>query len=267
MHREGWVYVLENKAFPGLLKIGYTTRTPEIRAEELSQPTGVPAPYRVVFKRWFADCIAAERHMHRTLEHRRSEKEFFRIGVDEAIRAIEEYQPSKRLVFPRAYKPSQKSAFPQEYASLERPTKRSLAGLILVGLLFLVLIVTKSRIDRREPRVRLEREIKVTQRSDTVQADNEPLVDDAVPLFMEMVLSLENEMEGEAPQTNPSVFFTENEDTFRDIAFAELPKDLDETDNTPAEVDRSLLLREAGRGTLVLTESDDMLFCIRQSQY
>lgn len=67
MHREGWVYVLENEAILGRMKIGFTTREPEIRAKELSQPTGVPASYQVVHKRWFADCIAAERDFHRTL--------------------------------------------------------------------------------------------------------------------------------------------------------------------------------------------------------
>lgn len=255
MHREGWVYVLENEAIMGLLKIGYTTREPEVRAKELSQPTGVPAPYQVVHKRWFADCIAAERDIHRMLDHRRHEKEFFKMSVDEAIKVIEEYQPS------------QKSAFSQEYASLEGPIKRSFSGLILVGLLFFVLIVTKSRIDRREPRVRLEREIKVTQRSDTVQVDNEPPVDDALSRFMEMVLPLGNEMEGETPLANPLVLFTENEEIFSDPAFGESPKEPDKTESITPELDDPLSFCESRRGALALTESDDMLFCIRQSQY
>ena len=60
MRVPGHVYVLQNPAFPHLLKIGFTTRTPEERAEELSRHSGVPTPYRVVFSEFFEDCYAAE---------------------------------------------------------------------------------------------------------------------------------------------------------------------------------------------------------------
>lgn len=43
----GWVYVLSNEAMPGIFKIGMTTTTPEVRAREVSQGTGVPMPYVV----------------------------------------------------------------------------------------------------------------------------------------------------------------------------------------------------------------------------
>ncbi len=36
-----WVYVLENETVPGLLKIGYTKLTPESRAKQISNATGV----------------------------------------------------------------------------------------------------------------------------------------------------------------------------------------------------------------------------------
>ncbi|WP_295427803.1 GIY-YIG nuclease family protein [uncultured Thiodictyon sp.] len=32
---KGFVYVMSNKAMPGLVKIGYSTKHPELRAEEL----------------------------------------------------------------------------------------------------------------------------------------------------------------------------------------------------------------------------------------
>lgn len=88
MRIPGFIYVLQNPAFPGLLKIGYTTRTPEERAEELSRHTGVPTPYRVVFSEFFEDCQGAERAIHNALAARRWNKEFFRITVDEAVAVI-----------------------------------------------------------------------------------------------------------------------------------------------------------------------------------
>ena len=42
----GFVYVLSNKAMPGLLKIGHTTRNSGIRKEEL-YTTGVPIKFEV----------------------------------------------------------------------------------------------------------------------------------------------------------------------------------------------------------------------------
>ena len=44
----GEVYVLSNPAMPGICKIGFTTRDPRVRAEELFQnSTGVPTPFHV----------------------------------------------------------------------------------------------------------------------------------------------------------------------------------------------------------------------------
>lgn len=100
-----------------------------------------------------------------------------------------------------------------------------------------------------------------------MQVDNEPLLDDAFPHFMEMVLPLENEMEGEAPLANPLVLFTENEEICSDPAFGESPKEPDKTESIIPELDGPLSFCEARRGTLALTESDDMLVCIRRSQY
>jgi len=88
----GYVYVLQNPAFPGVLKIGRTTRLPEERADELSRQTGVPAPYQVVFSEFFEDCHAAEKAVHEALAARRRKGEFFRVSIDEAVAAIEEYK-------------------------------------------------------------------------------------------------------------------------------------------------------------------------------
>ncbi|MEZ5660578.1 MAG: GIY-YIG nuclease family protein [Burkholderiaceae bacterium] len=36
----GWVYILNNAAMPGLVKIGFTVGDPLVRAKELSRGTG-----------------------------------------------------------------------------------------------------------------------------------------------------------------------------------------------------------------------------------
>ena len=47
--RIGFIYILTNKAFPDLLKIGYTLRTVEERVQELSGATGVPYKYEIKY--------------------------------------------------------------------------------------------------------------------------------------------------------------------------------------------------------------------------
>src|SRR5690606_32347217 len=71
-------------------KIGFTTRTPEERAEELSRHSGVPTPYRVVFSEFFEDCYAAEQEIHQILEAKRRGREFFHVSVEEAVDVIRE---------------------------------------------------------------------------------------------------------------------------------------------------------------------------------
>lgn len=45
---KGYVYILGNKLFPSLLKIGRTSRTPQIRCNELSQSTAIPEPFQLI---------------------------------------------------------------------------------------------------------------------------------------------------------------------------------------------------------------------------
>ena len=52
-HEPGWVYILENPSIPGMVKVGRTTRSPELRAQELHD-TSTPTPFRVSSDReWF----------------------------------------------------------------------------------------------------------------------------------------------------------------------------------------------------------------------
>ena len=46
---------MSNPAMPGLVKVGFTTDTPDVRAREL-YTTGVPLPFKVEFAKGFISC-------------------------------------------------------------------------------------------------------------------------------------------------------------------------------------------------------------------
>lgn len=89
---KGYVYILINPSYEGLVKIGKTTREPEGRVKELSAATGVATPFILVYKRLFQDCHTAESNIHKVLTdggHRVSEsREFFRIDITDAINTL-----------------------------------------------------------------------------------------------------------------------------------------------------------------------------------
>jgi len=85
-----WVYVLSNPTTPGLLKIGYTSLTPDERAKQISNATGVVLPYTV---EWAFKCFDGEQlegEVHRKLVEYRvnNQREFFQIGLEEAKEVI-----------------------------------------------------------------------------------------------------------------------------------------------------------------------------------
>ena len=85
-----WVYVLSNPTTPGLLKIGYTTQTPDERAKQISNATGVALPYKV---EWAFKCFDGEQlegEVHRKLREYRvnNQREFFQIDLEEAKKVI-----------------------------------------------------------------------------------------------------------------------------------------------------------------------------------
>ncbi|MFT2798821.1 GIY-YIG nuclease family protein [Serratia sp. N21D137] len=87
----GWVYVLSNEAMPGIYKIGMTTSTPEIRAREVSQGTGVPLPYVVELAYFSESPRNDEASIHEYLGDCRinSSREFFKCDLDEIVEACE----------------------------------------------------------------------------------------------------------------------------------------------------------------------------------
>ena len=85
----GYVYVLVNRAMPGLVKIGISSKLPSERASELST-TGVPHPFEVRYYCEAEDPSACEGEIHRALDPHRvsNDREFFRVSVDSAVAAI-----------------------------------------------------------------------------------------------------------------------------------------------------------------------------------
>lgn len=87
---KGAVYVLSNSAMPGLLKIGYTTRPVSERVDEISNATGVPEAF-VCKAHWLSyRPDIDERKIHQLFADERSNgnREFFRIGVEDAVKRI-----------------------------------------------------------------------------------------------------------------------------------------------------------------------------------
>lgn len=87
MSVRGWVYVLTNKAMPGLVKIGYSTKDPSLRASEL-EGTGLPHPFTVEYDVILIEPRDVEQATHMHLKDFHEGKEFFRIDVLGAISAI-----------------------------------------------------------------------------------------------------------------------------------------------------------------------------------
>jgi hypothetical protein len=96
IHREGegkyWVYILSNESMPNIVKIGITKLTPEERAKQISASTGVPIPFKVEFAFKCHEGEFLENDIHIYLDSYRvnSNREFFKIDINEAIDVIKE---------------------------------------------------------------------------------------------------------------------------------------------------------------------------------
>lgn len=89
MSLRGWVYVITNKAMPGLVKVGYSTKDPTLRAKELDG-TGVPHAFEVIYDALVLHPREVERKAHKILAEFREGKEWFRCSVEVSVRAIRE---------------------------------------------------------------------------------------------------------------------------------------------------------------------------------
>lgn len=85
----GSVYVLTNPAMPGLVKVGHTCGSVKLRANKLSEPTGVPGKFLVAYSCQTENPKQIERLVHLDLApHRIKGKEFFRVSVVTARQSI-----------------------------------------------------------------------------------------------------------------------------------------------------------------------------------
>jgi hypothetical protein len=87
MDVRGWIYIITNPAMPGLVKVGYSTKDPTIRAKELGT-TGNPHPYRVIYDALVVGPYTAEQRLHSALAHYQEAKEWFRCDARVVINTV-----------------------------------------------------------------------------------------------------------------------------------------------------------------------------------
>lgn len=86
---EGFLYCMSNVSMPGLLKIGFTQRTPEerLRDANASDTFRPPMPYRIEFAKKVFNAKNKEKTLHRLLEQYTDRpnlrREFFKVSTEE----------------------------------------------------------------------------------------------------------------------------------------------------------------------------------------
>ena len=82
----GYIYILINQSMPGLVKVGFTTRSLEKRLEELNT-TGIPMPFQIGAAFAVFDPKKCESKIHEILKKYRlnNNREFFKIELLQVI--------------------------------------------------------------------------------------------------------------------------------------------------------------------------------------
>lgn len=120
---KGYVYIISNKAMPGIFKIGFTLKDPALRAKELDS-TGVPYPFVVEYEILVDEPHALEQRVHKSLRAQREGKEWFRCAFPQAVQNIRACYQGKvyhEQCFKEDYGSNQKQA---EQVRLERERQR-----------------------------------------------------------------------------------------------------------------------------------------------
>ena len=114
----GWVYVIDNPAMPGLLKVGFSMKDPAIRATDLAH-TGSPYPYRVVYDALVIDPKSVEQRTHADLAAKREGREWFRCSIQDAVHSILKNSPVTLLESSREFALEPIPALPESSAAEE----------------------------------------------------------------------------------------------------------------------------------------------------
>ena len=95
---EGYVYILVNSSLPNLVKIGRTTKEPNIRAAELSS-TGTPGRFIVAYSVLVDNCVEIESEMHSIFSKQRhtNDREFFDLDSPTAIDKLNEITKDRKV--------------------------------------------------------------------------------------------------------------------------------------------------------------------------
>ena len=108
MNIRGWVYVIANDSMPGLVKVGFSTKDPHLRAEELSS-TGTPLPFRVLYDALVFSPREIEQSVHAAMSSHLTGKEWFRCSGLEAMTRIRE-AAGHRLIVEQVHLPDSLAA-------------------------------------------------------------------------------------------------------------------------------------------------------------
>ncbi|MBM0744840.1 GIY-YIG nuclease family protein (plasmid) [Phormidium sp. CLA17] len=136
---QGFVYVLLNPSFPDQVKIGRTEKTVELRAKQL-RTTGVPTPFLVVYDELVSNYEVVEDILHnRFAAYRTSgDREFFRVPVREAVRALQETAAAYKICNEAPlHKVEILSSIEQKYGSYLKQNIISIAIVQLTDICFL----------------------------------------------------------------------------------------------------------------------------------
>jgi len=82
----GFVYIMSNTHYAGILKIGLSKKDPVIRADQLSKNTGALGIFMVEWSKEVPSMDIAERILHFTFRRFYFQKEFYEIDLETAIR-------------------------------------------------------------------------------------------------------------------------------------------------------------------------------------
>ena len=86
----GYIYILDNKSLPNMLKIGFTCKSAFERAKQLSN-TSIPFPFKVRYLARVRKPEKVEEDVHQKLDKYRvtGNREFFQVSLEAAVETIE----------------------------------------------------------------------------------------------------------------------------------------------------------------------------------